>query len=113
MELNVEVVEGIAVASLPCEHLDASNFESFKGALTGVLKEQSKLVMDLSEVQFIDSSGMGLILYCIRQTASTSGGVKICCASQAVSVALRLVRIDRLVDIFATRQQAVDSFLGR
>jgi anti-sigma B factor antagonist len=64
-EVNVYVVAG--------DHLDAGNVRDFKLAVEPMLKPNAKLVFDLSGLKFVDSSGLGALLSCLRQLNSQGG----------------------------------------
>ena len=49
---------------LPGEQLDASNAKEFKRDIAPLLEPCRKVVFDLRELRFVDSSGLGAILSC-------------------------------------------------
>ena len=73
MEITVDHQGDVAVAVLPVEELDASNVGEFKRDIAPVLEAHTKLVFDLSRLRFVDSSGLGACLSCLRHV-NTKGG---------------------------------------
>ena len=67
MELSVEQRSNIAVAVIPGETLDAGNAKDFKAAAASLLRPGAKVIFDLSGLKFVDSSGLGALLSCLRQ----------------------------------------------
>jgi anti-sigma B factor antagonist len=65
----------------------------------------------LSEVGFIDSSGLGAILSCYRHLQFTNGDLRLCCLSEQVRTLFELVRMHRVFDIYGTREEAMASYL--
>jgi anti-sigma B factor antagonist len=66
----------------------------------------SAIVLDLSEVEFIDSTGLSVLLNGLRRVNQLQGAMAIVCANPTV---LRLFQITNLVetfDIFAERPAA-------
>jgi anti-anti-sigma factor len=57
MEIVVDKIDSIAVAAVPVDELDASNAEEFKRDIAPVLQANTRLVLDLSRLRFVDSSG--------------------------------------------------------
>lgn len=110
MEIAVDRVGGVTVAAVPVEELDASNVPEFKRDLAPVLHENTKLVLDLSRVRFIDSSGLGAMLACLRQLTSRKGDLKLFGLSKQVRAAFELVRMHRIFDILGTREEAIQAF---
>ena len=110
MDLGVEIVDGVAVVLVTVEELDAGNIAEFKRRIAPVLTAHSKVVIDLSRVRFIDSSGLGAMLSCLRQLTAKSGDLKLCGLSKQVRAAFELVRLHRILDIHADRSKAVEAF---
>lgn len=114
MEISVDKSGDVAVAAVPVDELDANNAGEFKRSMAPVLQDVHQLVLDLSKVRFMDSSGLGAMLSCLRQLAgeqgSRGGDMKLCGMSKQVRVAFELVRLHRIFDIYATREEAVRAF---
>lgn len=107
MELSVEMIGDVAVVALHVDELDASNTAEFKQQMAPILAEHRKLVLDLAELRFIDSSGLGAMLSCLRQLSEKGGDLELCGLSRSVRAAFELVRLHRVLDIHTTRAQAV------
>ncbi|HTR38800.1 MAG TPA: STAS domain-containing protein [Bryobacteraceae bacterium] len=110
MEIPVDNVDGVAVAAMPVDELDASNSGEFKRDIAPVLQAQTKLVLDLSQLRFVDSSGLGAMLSCLRQLSARGGDLKLCSMSKQVRALFELVRMHRIFDIYPTRDDAVHAF---
>ena len=70
----------------------------------------SKLVFDLSHVQFIDSSGLGSFLSIQRALTSQGGTLKLAYLSKPVHTLLEIVAMHRIFDIFPDVKEAIQSF---
>ncbi|HYM00378.1 MAG TPA: STAS domain-containing protein [Blastocatellia bacterium] len=112
METLVETVGNIAVLLVEGESLDASNSREFKRSAMAALQGHSRLVFDLSGLEFVDSSGLGAILSCLRQLNASGGDLKLCGMTKPVRALFELVRMHRIFDIFGTREDAIKSFLN-
>jgi anti-sigma B factor antagonist len=110
MEIVVDHIGDVAVAVLPVEELDASNAGEFKRDIAPVLEAYTRLVIDLSRLRFVDSSGLGAFLSCLRQVNAKGGELKLCGMSKPVRTVFELVRLHRIFDILATTEQAVHAF---
>jgi len=110
MELAVENVSEVAVAVVPVEELDASNVAEFKRDMAPILETQRELVLDLRRLRFVDSSGMGAILSCLRQLSAKGGDLKLCGMTRQVRTVFELVRMHRIFDIYPTQEEAVRAF---
>jgi anti-sigma B factor antagonist len=110
MDIAVEKFGPVTVATLHGDELDAGNVKDFRRDMAPVLAENSNLVLDLSRLRFIDSSGLGAMLSCLRQLNAAGAELKLCGMSKAVRAVFELVRMHRIFDIYETREQAVSGF---
>jgi anti-sigma B factor antagonist len=110
MEITVDKIGDVAVAVIPVEELDASNAGDFKRDIAPLLETQTKLVIDLGRLRFVDSSGLGAFISCLRKLNGRGGDLKLCGMSKQVRAVFELVRMHRIFDIFATREEAARAF---
>lgn len=110
MEIAVDNIGSIAVAIVPVEELDASNSGEFKRDIAPVLEANTRLVLDLSQLRFVDSSGLGAMVSCLRQMTAKGGDLKLCGMSKQVRGLFELVRMHRIFDIYGSREEAVHAF---
>jgi anti-sigma B factor antagonist len=80
--------------------------------VTPLLTSRAKVVIDMSHLQFVDSSGLGSLLSCLRQLSASNGELKLCGMAQTVRSLFELVRMDRIFDIRGTKGDAISAFQG-
>lgn len=110
LNLSVEKVQDVLVVVLPGESLDAGNTKEFKSEIEPLLTSQSKVVFDFSNLQFVDSSGCGALLSCLRNLNAWGGDLKLCNVAKPVQALFELIRLHRILDIFLTREEAINAF---
>ena len=66
-----------------------------------------RLVLDLSGVAFVDSSGIGALIGALRRSRETGSAVAVCSPRPSVNRVLDLVGLDRLVPVVANVEQAL------
>ncbi len=110
MELNVENAGEVVVVSMTEESLDAGNVKSFKQEIGPVIIENAKVLFDLQNIKFVDSSGLGAMLSCLRTLNSKGGDLKLFGMTKQVRALFELVRMQRIFDIFNTREEALKAF---
>ena len=113
MEIPTENKLSVTIAEIPIKELDASNAGDLKSAMAPILDSNTKVVINLHRVQFIDSSGLGVILSFLRHVSAKGGDMKLCCLSTQVRTAFELVRMHRIFDIFAAQDEAIRAFDSR
>lgn len=109
MNLATETLNGVTLITIPGTALDASNVTQFRAAATPLLVGKC-LVLDVSALQFIDSSGLGALLACMRLVVQGGGELKFCGPNKAVRTLFELVRLHRIADIHPTRAAAIAAF---
>lgn len=110
MEISVDRTGDVAVAIIPVDELDAGNASEFKRDIAPVLQANTRLILDLSRLRFVDSSGLGAMLSCLRQLSARKGDLKLCGMSKQVRALFELVRMHRIFDIYGSREEALLAF---
>jgi anti-sigma B factor antagonist len=110
MQLAVETVGTVAITAIPVEELDAGNAGEFKRDIAPILEAHANLVLDLSRLRFVDSSGLGAFISCLRKLNAKGGDLKLFGMSKPVRAVFELVRMHRIFDILATKDDAVRAF---
>ena len=110
MDLAVEQSGRVAIVTLPIDELDASNAADLKRDAAPLLEKHTHLVFDLSHLRFVDSSGLGAFLSCLRKVNAKGGDLKLCGMSKHVRSVFELVRMHRIFEICETRESAVAAF---
>jgi anti-sigma B factor antagonist len=110
MALSVEKIGDVTVATLTVAQFDAGYADEFKREVAPALKGTLKLVLDLKSVEFIDSRACGGILSCLKRLNEAGGELKLCGASPFVRSVFELIRLHRVCEILATREDAVRAF---
>lgn len=89
--------------------LDASLAGGFKDFMMELIDSGSmEFVIDISEVSFMDSSGLGSIVATLKQL-NGNGSVKLAGPQRAVSDLFDLTCMDRIFQIYATVDEALNN----
>lgn len=100
----------ILILSVPFEAIDAGNVLEFRELLKHEFRTNARVILDLSECEFIDSAGLGAIVWGIRRLAEINGELRISGIRKPVQALFELVRMNKLAAVFEQTQEAVDSF---
>jgi anti-sigma B factor antagonist len=74
------------------------------------ISENSRIVLNLAEVSYIDSGGLGTLV-ALRTTALNAGGtIKLANLTQRVSDVLQITKLITVFEAFNSVQEAVESF---
>ena len=110
MNISTRETGGVTVAELPGKALDASNSRDFKAAVAPLLVEKAKLVFDFTHVDFVDSTGLGALVSCLRQAHGGAGEIKLSGLTNPVRALFELVRLHRVFEIFNSSDEAIKSY---
>lgn len=69
-----------------------------------------KIVLNLKELTYINSTAIGAIVAVAQQIRRRKGDLKICCMKEDIRKVFDLVGASKILDIFATEQEAMKSF---
>ncbi len=107
MNLTDEPRGGVLIVRVGEKRVDASKAPAFKDAMARRIDAGSTLVvLDLSEVEFIDSSGLGAIVSCLKRLGPR-GNMAVAGAKGAVSRLFTLTRMDKVFALEASVDAAV------
>ena len=104
---------GVIVLKPQERRIDASNAVGFKESLSGHLGDGSpNIVINLDEVRFIDSSGLGVLVSALKEIGS-NGEIKLCHLREGVRSIFELTRLDTVFDLHGSEGGAVESFKSK
>ena len=93
------------------ERLDAHNSDGLKTEMNRLFAEGSnELIVDLKEVRFIDSSGLGVLVSGFKNASARQGSLKLSGLQTQVRSMFELTRLHRVFDIFQTTDEARESY---
>ncbi len=107
--LNIQLDEGDDyTVCRPVGELDAYTVGQFREAL-GELASKPKLLIDMSQVPFVDSAGLGALIGGIRRAREVGGDVAVCCNRPTLVRLLHTTGFDRIVTVTETVEEAARS----
>lgn len=109
MKLNVSRKDGILIVTPQVKRIDANIATDFKSKLIDFLENGDKvIVINLTEVDFIDSSGLGAMVLILRKIG-TDGRIKLCKLKESVRSIFELTRLDEVFEIHKSEEGALES----
>ncbi len=106
MDLSTNRINDRIVISLQEKRLDAASAPKFKAAIEQYLKEDDKrIILDLSNVSFMDSSGLGAVVAVLKRL--NGGEIRVVGLQKAVKELFRLTRMDRIFQCHEDLESAI------
>lgn len=100
----------VAVFKLLEKSFDASISGLVKGELTILLSAEDiqKLIFDLSEIEYCDSSGLSAILLSFRILQANEGHIRLASPQKNVKTLIEISQLNRVLPIKDTVEEAVN-----
>ncbi len=111
MELTTSDSGTVTVLTVKGDLVIGEPEATFKKALTRLL-EQGKvnLLVDLGQVGFLDSSGLGALVRAMTMSQKEGGQTKLLSAGTQIRKLLEMTKLDSVFEIYDDREQALSSF---
>lgn len=111
MMVNILDRGAVVLIEVKEERLDAHNSGNLKTQMLGLFEDgKQNLVIDLKDVRFVDSSGLGSLVSGFKNASARNGNLKLCGLQPQVKSMFELTRLHRVFEIFATADEALASF---
>jgi anti-sigma B factor antagonist len=103
MNFTNEVIDGTVVFHINEERLDAHNSADLKLEFQKIFESGSQhLLVDLKDVRFIDSSGLGALVSGFKNATSSHGSLRLASLQPQVKSMFELTRLHRVFEIYQT-----------
>ena len=94
------------VVTVNAMRIDASAALEFKDSMNTIDESNSKILLNLEQVEFIDSSGLDAIISVMKHMGKECK-TDLCAITPTVEKVFRLMRMDSIFSIYAKLEQAV------
>ncbi len=110
MKYSVDKDEKYSLLKIKEEKLDSSVSSHLKSDLITMQAEGVvNVVIDLSEVKYIDSSGLSALLVGNRIFGEAGGAFVIAAPSEHTEKLIKISQLDKVLDILPTAHEAIES----
>ncbi|TYO99578.1 anti-sigma B factor antagonist [Geothermobacter ehrlichii] len=111
MIVQIDEREAAVLINVKEERLDAHNSGELKTQMLNLFEEgKNNLVVNLEEVRFVDSSGLGALVSGFKNASARNGSLKLCGLQPQVKSMFELTRLHRVFEIYPNADEALASF---
>jgi anti-sigma B factor antagonist len=108
MDLRTDIRDGFAVIALS-GRLTATGAPLLRKAVNDLVAGgDSRIVIDMTDLQFVDSSGLGALVGGLKSARVAGGDLRIAAVPEAVRTVLHLTNLDRVLLDHPTPETAFD-----
>ncbi len=96
---------------LTAKILDELQIKEMEGKILSLIDSGSrKLILDFSNVEYLSSSVLGMLITIKKRLDEINGQIKLCCIKSQIFEVFRLTGLDKLFEIYNTCTEAISSF---
>ncbi len=111
MKIKKNEVDGIVVFEVSGEMYGGPDNMALIDEVSELIKEKKlDLIIDLSRVKWISSTGLGILVSARSRYAKEGGVVKLCNPNDRVLGILQVTRLNLIFDVYPSLKEAVESF---
>ena len=108
---HIKEVEGIKVITFSGD-LTAATVTKIKDEIQQTYRDlnEPKIIFDLQDVEFLDSSGIGFLVAVLKELSQKNCKLKLANLNSALENTLKQVQLYSFFEIYETLEEAIESF---
>lgn len=111
MKLKTKEIKGVVVIEMDGTVIGGPDASALNDYLHHLITEDKKnIVIDLKEVSFINSSGLGMLIGSLTTMRNSGGELKLARASKKIEDLLEMTKLLKVFDLHKSVNDAVASF---
>lgn len=111
MNVSTERSDGVDIVRVGETRLVYSLLTAFSSAVSTLFgREAPKVVIDMSDVTYIDSASIGCLMDLYRQATQAGGAMKLAGVQKRVETMLTMTGVQNFIELHADESSAVSSF---
>ena len=109
--INIEKKDKIDIISFTVNKINALNIDDIRDAVLKVIdNSNSKVIIDLKGVEYVDSSGFGCFLSLMRASRNNYGALKFANAEPRVSSLFETLHLQTVFQIYSDIDSCIRSY---
>ena len=110
LRMSTRSLEGMLVVNCSGRVVFGEESASLRDTVKKVLVQSPKVVLNLREVNYIDSGGLGTLVSLFTTARNAGGAVKLARLSQRVGDLLQITKLLTIFEVFDDEEVAAQSF---
>ena len=110
LSLQLRRVGEVVIVTCSGKIVGGPETDELQQMIGGLLPLEPNIVMNVEQVTFLDSAGIGVLVRLLYRTRNASGDLKLCCAPQRIADILRITRLAGVFDVHTREDQAIAAF---
>ncbi len=113
--ISIQYVEDATIVTFVDEKiLEEMDIQSLQTSIMSVVEEAERinLILDFSNVQFLSSAVLGLLMRISKKVYERGGQLKLCNISPRIYEIFKITRLNQIFDIHEDVDRAIESLLS-
>jgi anti-sigma B factor antagonist len=111
MKLSTNETSGVSIIDLEGNVLGGPDATALNDILHKLIeKKKKKVLVDLSAVQSMNSSGLSMLIGALQTMRNAGGELKIAAASKKIESLLVITKLSTVFELYPTAKEAIESF---
>lgn len=110
LRLSVRNVDGVTVVDCAGRLLFGEEAASLRETVKKLIPENQRIVLNLGDVTYIDSGGLGTLVALYTTARNAGGTIKLASLTKRVGDVLQVTKLLTVFEVYDTEKQALDSF---
>jgi anti-sigma B factor antagonist len=110
LTLATRLKDGVLVVDCSGRIVFGEESSLLRDTVKEALSTNNRIVLNLGEVDYIDSTGLGTLAGLYTSVRTASGAIKLTCLSKRVSDLLQITKLLTVFDVYNSEAEAVESF---
>jgi len=111
--LLIQTIKNVTIVNfVDSAIMDTLKIQELAGQLYDLVDKQNikRLILDFSQVRFLSSQTLGVLLNLRKKMDAIKGRLVICGMRKELHKLFRITRVDKIFDFYDNEQQALNSF---
>lgn len=110
MAVKIDPRQGLTVCHIDGE-IDINSSPAIKKSFDKLISQKTpKIVINLSKVTYVDSSGLATLVEILKNMRSYNGRMRLACMSPKIKSLFEITKLEKLFEILADEEAAIANF---
>jgi anti-sigma B factor antagonist len=110
LKMDTKTVEGVTVVSCVGRIVFGDEAAALRTELKSILSTSKKVILNLSEVSYIDSGGLGTLVGVFSTARAGGADIKLAGLGQRVRDVLQITKLVTVFEVYDNEQKALAAF---
>ena len=111
MAVQINIEENVVVVKVQGKLMGGPDTKKCHEKMKHLIEEgHQQMVIDLSRVEWVNSSGLGMLVACYTSCRNSGGQFKIAGPTEKTKSLLKMTKLNTVMEVFENTQQAIESY---